>query len=194
MPVTVDYYRGEGPAEQGAGIFPRFYLRAKENPGKTKSAGRPIFEDIEYVEITIAGDKQTQIDRKVTNEDKARWPDHYKAFQDGLEAPVEGTPLQEWPVITESKRKELLALHIKTVEALAQLNDNGINRLGMGGRELVKKAQAFVEQAEGMAPINNLIEENEQLTEQLAAQQSQIDDLMKKMAAIGKQEAANENQ
>ena len=188
--MSNEYWRGDAPAQPGAGIFPRFYTRAKENPVKSKAEGRPIFDDLEYVEIVIAGDKQTKIDRKVTDDDKARWPEHYKAFKAGLEAPESGTPLAEWPVIPESRRKELLALHIKTVEALAELPDTAIVRLGIGGRELVKKAKAYIQQAQDLAPMNALAEENERQAELLKAQQQQIDDLTQQIASIGK-EAAN---
>ena len=138
-------------------------MNSKENPVKSREEGRPIFEDVEYVKIHIAGDPKNLQDRKVQDRDIERWPLHYKAFKEGLEAPTEGTPITEWPVIGEAKRRELLALNIKTLEALAELPEGGIARLGIGARELVKKAQAALEQAKGQAPMNALIDENEQL-------------------------------
>ena len=175
---TVEYFRGETRAEPGAGIFPRFYTRAKENPVKSRDQGRVVCEEFDYVEILIAGDNKTKIDRKVTEADINRWPEHYKAFKEKQAAPEVGTPIAQWSVVSEGRRMELLALNIKTVEALAELPDPGITRLGMGGRELVKKARAFIEQAAEMAPINKLIDKNAELEERVKAQEAQIKELM----------------
>lgn len=161
------------------GIFPRFYMGTKEDKAKSKEAGRPIFRDVEMIEIRIAGDNKNVINTKVREQDIERWPAQYQAFKENQEQPLEGTPIKELTILTESKRQELLAINIRTVEALANLSENGIKRLGMGGRELVKKAQAYVKQSEGLAPINELVEENGKLREELDAMKAQIAQLSK---------------
>ena len=161
------------------GIFPRFYMGTKEDKVKSKEAGRPIFKDVEMIEIRIAGDNKNIIDTRVDDQHKQRWPNQYEAFLEQKEQPMEGTPIAQLTILTESKRQELLAINIRTVEALANLNENGIKRLGMGGRELVKKAVAYMKQAEGMAPVNGLIEENKKLQEEVDAMKMQMSELIK---------------
>ena len=180
---SVQYHRGDAPLVQGAdtGIHPQFYLKEKENRVKSASEGRPIFDEKEYIKIFIAGDNKTVIDRAVTQNDKERWPDLYSAFKKGIEIPETGTPIRHWPLLTTGKCSELLALHIRTVEDLAALNDNAIKRLGMGGRKLVEQAQLYLENAKSNAPINKLTEENEKLKEDLQAKNVQLNEQQKQI-------------
>lgn len=133
------------------GIFPKFFIKAVQDHPASEEEGRPIFKDVEYVEIRIAGDKSTVVVRKASDEDKARWQPVYDAFKAGLDQPIEGTPVDQWPALSVSKVAELKALNIHTVEALCDLPDTGLTKLGMGARELQKKAQAFMDAAKGGA-------------------------------------------
>lgn len=159
------------------GIFPQFFIEPKEHKAKSLEAGRPIFVDQEYVRIVIAGDSKSSPVHKVNQSHIDRWPDHYRAFKQGHEAPIEGTPLNQWPSISASQAAELKALNIHTVEALAQLPDTGIQRIGMGGRELVKKAVAFLEAAKDTAAAQKYAAENERLRNDVEMLQQQIKEL-----------------
>lgn len=152
------------PESDEQGIYPRFYLRAVENKVKSKEEGRPIFEDVEYVEVIIAGDKNNKPHYRVTDVHKNRWPDQYNRFKENQEQIPEGTRLEEWPILTTSRVQELKAVGIHTVEQLADLNDAGIQSLGMGGRELVGKAQKLID---GKDEISELKKEIETLKKQL---------------------------
>lgn len=68
----------------------------------------------------------------------------YKAWKDGHELPVNGFPIKNWPVLSPAQGSLLLGLGIRTVEELAESNEEVIRRLGMGGRALVTKAQEFI--------------------------------------------------
>ncbi len=129
------------------GIFPKFYIEPVQNKAASEAAGRPIFRDTEFVEIRIAGDKFTVVVRKVSDEDKARRPQAYEAFQNNQKQALEGTPIEQWPIMTPAKVSELKALNILTVESLAELPDGRLGRLGMEGRELQNKAKAFLSSA-----------------------------------------------
>lgn len=159
------------------GIFPRFHIRAVENKLKSREAGRPIFEDREYVEILIAGDKSTVHCPPVNDEHRHRWPEQYRAFKAELETPLEGTPIEQWPAMSASQVAELKALHILTVEALAELPDNGVKNLGMGGRELVAKAKAYLDSAGSTALVQKQAEEIEKLKRDIERLSKQIVDL-----------------
>lgn len=172
-----------------ATIFPRFYVDAVENTSKTQQEGRPIFEDKEFVEILIAGDSKTKVVKRVTDEIRNRWPGEYEAFKKGQEGPVEGTPLDQWPLMTPARIHEMKALNIFTVEALAELSDANLEKLGMGGRDLQKQAKAYLRAATKTAEATRLAkelaqrdDEIEMLKGQLAELSAVIDELKNKAA------------
>jgi hypothetical protein len=71
------------------------------------------------------------------------YPEKYAAFRAGNEPVESGTPLKEWPVISGSVVKELLHLGFKTVEQLAEANDEVKRKLGTAGR-FVKMAKDWM--------------------------------------------------
>lgn len=177
-----------------ARIIPVFKTITQQNPRKTKEAGRPIFDDLEVVEVRFAGDRQRvgcfpahSFARWVTNADGSqeqqtyamRWPDQYRRFKMKLQQVMEGTPLEELPFLAQSKRMELKALNVHTAESLAALDGNELKALGMGGRELKNQAQAYLDKAAGSADVVKLAAENALLKESLSQVQAQ-------MAAMGK--------
>src|SRR5690606_17680146 len=108
------------------------------------------------------------------NEHRQRWPQIYEQFKRGIEQRMEGTPLDEWSKLTASKIAELKALNIHTVEALAAIADGNIQRLGMGGRELVKSAQKWLEISKDNAKVDQIIAENNRLNDELEMLKQQI--------------------
>lgn len=136
--------------------FARFYVRPVENPFESQKQARPIYDEKEYVEIIIAGQKST-VDRKVTPEDKVRFAESYAAFLVNKQQVTSGTPLEEWPALGVSQVAEFRALNIRTVEALANLDDAAIQRLGTGGRKISERAKAWLDQAGGSAPLDKAL-------------------------------------
>lgn len=154
-------------------------------------AGRPIFSETEVCDIVFAANNKTkatfpahEAEPNATREAAKEgggvityamlYNDQYKAFKAGTAQPLSGTPLSEAPFLTEAKRRELKALSIHTVEALAGLDGNPLKQLGMGGRELKNKAMAYIEAAEGSADVTALAAENTSLREQMADLQAQL--------------------
>lgn len=143
-------------------VVPVFKNHPIENLAKSEAAGRPIFDDMEVVEIRFAGDRQkvsvfpahdyTQSEsladgtsRQITYAE--RWPEQYRRFKAKEMQVMEGTPIQELPFLTEARRSELRALNIYTAESLAALDGNALKQLGQGGRDLKNKAQAYIDAA-----------------------------------------------
>jgi len=83
-------------------VHATFHFQAKQNGRKTTEEGRPIFDQVPYVQILMPGNDKTVIDRKVTDEDKERWPDKWQAFIQNEEAPETGTPIEQ--MIAEPER------------------------------------------------------------------------------------------
>jgi hypothetical protein len=172
---------------------PVFFTEAVRMDFKSKQAGRDIFEDREFVRILIPGDRRSAPVEPVGDEHKKRWPREYDAFKAGKAAPLEGTPLADWPQISRSRVEELAYFHIRTVEQLAAVNDAQLQQLGMGARELRERAKLFLEVARnGTAPLSRLLTrlekaeaEVERLTDDLKAANAEISAL-KSAAGKGK--------
>lgn len=167
-----------------------FYTEAQEDIAASRAEGRPIFRDVEMVKIQIAGDPKNNLiapahDATKRNPETGQpmtwaeqFPDHYRYFKDNADQQRgSGTPLSEVPWLTASKRAELKALKIHTVDALAMLDGTALQRLGMGGRELKNKAVAWLDKAAGNAAESRLAEE-------LAARDREIEALKEQMAML----------
>jgi cell division protein FtsB len=177
--------------EQRPHLHVEFYMDTREIPNKSREAGRPIYEDIEMVKIRFAGDKYN-VHVAPANEYGAKrdpmtnqrltyaqqFPEHYRAFKDGIEFHGSGTPLSEAPFLTMAKRKELEAANVFTLEALAGLDGTFLQKLGMGARELKNQAEAYLETAKGTAVATKLAAENEAMKAQMEALKAQMAELI----------------
>jgi len=158
----------------------RFWLHPKENPRKSKEAGRPIYDEVEMVSIMAPGNTKTEFTGRAhsmhydANEQRQRtyaerFAEHYSQFKAGLEEQVQGTPLSEAAFLSVGQRAEMRAKQIKTVEQLAAMSDRDIQKMGMGFRKHVDAARAYLDTANGTSVMTKEIEE---LRRQIAALQA----------------------
>lgn len=165
-------------------MFVRFYSKTKQNEAKSIEAGRPIFDEVEMVEVTLPGDRFYQPhfpahevavtwDAEKKTDDTRTWaerfPNEYAAFKTSHIPSESGLPLEEWGFITRAQASELKALKIHTVEQLAAVNERNRAILGPGARALIAQAQAFIEQSREQAPVAKLAAQNEALQAELEA-------------------------
>jgi hypothetical protein len=159
---------------------------AVENKAKSREAGRPIYDQQEQVHIRFVGDTKKELvapahEKCARDPGNGQWISyaqlyhkHYDAFKSGQVVAGEGTPIEELHFIDAAKRAELKALHVHTAEALAGLEGVNLTRLGMYGRELKEKAQAYIDKAKDSALETRLAAENAQLKARLEALEEQI--------------------
>ncbi len=107
------------------------------------------FEDVAYVMIVNKGDSKSIIEREKRPEDEKRWPDYWKAFVDGSEAPLEGIPLKEFPAMTPADIANCQRYHIRTVEDLVNYPDGQLKNIGARGTSLKQAAVKFIEYRQG---------------------------------------------
>jgi hypothetical protein len=135
----------------------RFHVKAVPNEFETNAQGRPIFTDVEYVEIFVPGDNNTIIDQPVREDHKKRFPIQWAHFQNkhGKDTREVGTPLAEWPQVTASQVEELRAMKFYTVDSIANASDQNIQRIGMAAGmspyAFREKAQQFLKVASGVS-------------------------------------------
>lgn len=135
------------------GTIVTFDLHPYHLKRKSEEMGSPQYEDRLYVKIVQPLNRNSEVHRPATEDDKRRWPIRWRQFQDGQEQIGTGTPLKEWPLLGPSQVMMLIGLGIKTVEQLADVSDVNLNTLGMGARELRTKAQTWLENAKDGAPL-----------------------------------------
>jgi nucleotidyltransferase/DNA polymerase involved in DNA repair len=109
----------------------------------------------------MPGNPYTRPIMRVTEEHRQAWPKQYEAFKAGREIATEGTPLEAWPRVQPKQLHELKALGFKTVEQIASMDDQAAGRVGTGGRDLRRVAQAFLNDAARMAAVERLAAEND---------------------------------
>lgn len=158
-------------------VTPFFKIVPVQNMKRSKEAGRPIFDDKEYVEVRIAGDRNyapcfpaTSMWKRVDGIEVTyaeRWSEQYRKFKEGAVQVASGTPLSELPFLTESKRAELRALKIYTAEALAGLEGRNLKALGMEANTLKSQAKAYLDKATGSAAVVRQAEEISALRQQI---------------------------
>lgn len=66
------------------------------------------------------------------------------------EVPENGTPITEWKQISYKEQINLQNIGIRTVEAAAEMTEEAITSYGMGGREVKRKAIAYLEADSGV--------------------------------------------
>lgn len=184
------------PAAPKSPAIPQFFTEAVKLEWKSRQEGRPIFEDREFVRIIIPGDRRSMAVEPVGEAHKARWPREYEAFRAGREAPVEGTPLSEWPVslMSPARVQELAWFNLRTVEQLAAVNDAQLQNLGLGSRELRERARTWLEVAEkGAGPIERLISRNEELARETERLTRELKAANAEVLALRSKEARHAN-
>jgi len=159
-------------------LYVVFFMQAIKNGGKSEAEGRPIYDDVPHIKIHIPGDKNNVVTEPVTDEYKQRFPLQWEKFQKQMSQSPEGTPLEQWPLLSIGQVYELKAMNVMTVEHLAGMSDAAAMKF-MGGMELRRKAETFLKVAKDSGEAQRLATLNDELTARLAAQ----DEFIRKMAA-----------
>lgn len=150
-------------------LLVKFFTKQRQDHTASKEEGRPIFKDVEYIDIKVAGNRSGGACRPATFKDKQRFPRHYAAYEQRMEMPEVGTPLAEWPIMSRSQVEELSYHNVKTVEQLVSMSDSLASQF-MGMNTLKTKAKAWLEGAEETARINEI----ESLKEAIAEKDENI--------------------
>jgi len=174
---TIEYnhndFNGQ-QAEQDRALLVKFFSMPLRNEEKSLEEGRPIFDDVDMIEIRVRGTKDNIVQRPVRPDDKQRFRDAWRHHQDGEKATQSGTPLNQWPVMSTSQVEEMKYLGFVTVEQIAEANDSVVSKTS-GLQTLKNKAKAFIEFSKGAAPI-------EQLQTKLAARDNDVETLQRQLA------------
>lgn len=150
-------------------LYVEFFRKPVLQPGKSREAGRAVYEEVDYVRIHVPGDKSSVIERPVSQQDEFRFADRYAKWKAGQEEAVTGTPLSALPGMSPSKVEEYKFFKLVTVEQLAEANDN-LGAKFMSFQQDKQRAKAFLEVAKNNAPI-------ERMNEELAKRDAELEEL-----------------
>lgn len=113
----------------GHGLGFRFFIFDRYNKMKSEATKTPanpsgieMFDQIEMREVFV--DKKTRLHQIVNDKIRNRYPEEYRRFKDGLDAP--GLSLSKWGVVPSNEVATLNKAGIWTVEQLAVQNADKI--------------------------------------------------------------------
>lgn len=123
----------------------QFYKHAELNAFESRKQNRKIFDDHVYIRIMAPANRLMMIERRASDEDKLRFSAQYSRFFKGQTQLSSGTPLSELHTITAAQVMELKALNVETIEQLAGIPDTTAQLMGVGGLEIKRRAQRFMD-------------------------------------------------
>lgn len=123
----------------------QFYKHAELNAFESRKQNRKIFDDHIYIRIMAPANRLMMIERRASDEDKLRFSAQYSRFFKGQTQLSSGTPLSELHTISAAQVMELKALNVETIEQLAGIPDTTAQLMGVGGLEIKRRAQRFMD-------------------------------------------------
>jgi hypothetical protein len=129
------------------------------------------FKNVEFIVIWM--DKNTEVVRKVTEEDKVRFADRYEAFKKGEAMPDTGTPIRLVPFATPADVSACKALRITTLEQLVETADETLTRARLVNFKY--QARDFLEAQRRTGYVGELREEIDRLKAQIEVLKERAD-------------------
>lgn len=137
----------------------RFERRPVEDVVASREQGRYVAKDVDFALVTPPYSKDCIV-HKVSNwllnvkknvrEGRTpqswldNWEKGYNAWKNGQEMPLRGTPIKGWGILSPAQQEMLIQINCPTVEDLADINDEGLKRIGIGGLDLKNKAKNWL--------------------------------------------------
>ena len=171
--------------------FVIFQERSEEDRNASISAGRMVMKSVDYAIIRQIGSKDTVEKEAISwlndndrlasngsmpNEWAIGFRKKYDQWKEGREAPPVGYPLKDWASISKARAENYAQIGIFTVEDVAGMNEEAMQRAGMGARADKDRAQAFLDSrlthgnAEQLAALRAEAADKDTRIQQLEAQ------------------------
>jgi hypothetical protein len=137
-----------------------FEERSIEDRNATIENGRLTMREVDYAVVRQIGSKDTvekvaadwldDNDRQAAvgtypNDWAIAFRKKYQQWKEGREAPPEGFALRNWASMSKARAENYAQIGIFTVEDVAAMNEEAMQRAGMGSRADRDRAQAFLD-------------------------------------------------
>ena len=162
-------------------VATRFFMKPKLDKA-TSTDGDPKFKDVEYVEMYLPGDKNNIVCKPVDKRVRALYRDRYERWKAGQQDALDGTPIELLPGVMPSQVEELRYHKIRTIEDMAGVSDEVLQRLGVGYRATSVKAQKYLDTKASAAG-------DEKLRAAMAQKDEELTLLRKRLEALESKEA-----
>jgi hypothetical protein len=154
-----------------------FHKQPTLNAAMSKAEGRPVYEALDYVRIQQPGERD-YTDRPIDEVPEVcqRFAAKWQQYINNQKQVPDGTPLAilfpQNPEIAANLQSDQIGIH--TIEQLANLSVEAMQRLGLGASDWVQKAKKFLDQAsKGVG--------HHKLESELARRDAVIDDMTNKL-------------
>jgi hypothetical protein len=173
--------------------FVEFKRIAVDDRARSEELGYRVTKDVDMAFIMQPGSKD-QVERVAVDwlamlKRKAmdRAPDAYPqawidalhakfdAWKAGHDAPLNGTSVKEWPVLSPAQAENFIGIGVLCIEDVASMTEEAMGRFGLGGRGLRDKAREWLE---GKDAAKVIAAENADLKQQVAEMQAQLKQLL----------------
>lgn len=147
--------------------YVKFYRQWVRNNFKSNQEGREVGENQDFVLIICPGQPKSEVRRKANDNDKQQYRNEWRAYEEGKECQMTGTPIEMLPGLPHGMADSLKAFYIYTIEQMASLPDISLQKIGMGGNAIRQNAQAYLNKssAESTALKAEITEMTKQLQE-----------------------------
>lgn len=154
-----------------------FYNRSVHNSTKSRQAGTPIHDDVDFVRIHQPGERLSIIDRPVQMADKVRFPRQWADYTAKREQIPEGTPIDLLFPAHPNVGANLRGVGVYTIEQCANLSGHAMDVIGMGAQEYVNRAQEYLDAAGKGVGLHKLHQELEDRDSKIRVLESQVGSL-----------------
>lgn len=176
--------------------FVIFETRAVEDRTKSIEEGHYVAKDAVYAIITPAGTKD-RIEKlaedwlhdlaDAVKQDRfpAQWLDAYesafKAWCENRAIPEFGVPITDWPALSPAQVRMLQDIGLRTVEHVAEATEEAVGRMGMGGRALKSKAQAYLDASSDAGKVSAELDAMRQRLQELESRDTEREERLKSL-------------
>ena len=171
----------------------KFFYRDIKMSFKSKEAGKPIWETREFISIMKPGNSKDIMEREVSELDKERWNAIYKAWKNREDQIQSGTRIEVLPGIEQGRIETCKSLNIYTLEQLTNIDEDGIENLGDGARELIRDAKRYLQGSTASDEMQKEVDaikiENKKLKEENEVLEERIYELINDDTECGKRDA-----
>lgn len=101
-------------------------------------------EEKHFMRLSFPGDNKSEWDQPVRDADKERYFKQWERYEQQLSQFGDEALIDELDFLTENQIQQFKGFNIHTVKQLAGLTDTQMNNVGMGMRDVVKKAQNWL--------------------------------------------------
>lgn len=152
------------------------YKRQVFMKAASEEEGRSVYKEFPFIIIKCPGMSKQTVDRKLSENDKQRFPDVWKAFQEDGDVKLDGVPIEAWSEVPGARAAGLKASGIHTVEMMAAVPDGNVKNLGPDGMMLKQRAKKFLEKRSG-DDVKSIQDENKALKDELAELRAMVQEL-----------------